>query len=575
VRGGGRPGVVARLARAGGSIRKAITLATIVSLLLIVPTLMVPQIVKLFGNSIAGSGGLTAQVAVAGLLIAALVEWTLLYTQGALSVRMATKISVRLSSAMVDRLLKLPAAFHAQRGAAVMSQRALVADQLSNSVSAVLVSIAAGLLTATIGSVVLLVVNPMAGAVALIMALLTAWAVRSTLIRSRDLAARVVVERVEAGAVIAASLSQMESIKASGSEDGIIARGLAAQNRLLAAQQRIGVRSLVLKILPGTLGALSTVLVALVAALQVLQGVISPGAFLAVLALSAVVIGPIGQIVVALDQAQTLRASLDQVDDVLDSPPDIEFTHMVEGEVPAVIRGDLELINVSFGYSRLAEPVVADLNLHIPPGHRVALVGPSGCGKSTVSRLVTGLYAPWAGEVLIDSRGRLEHSRAVLSDRLALVDQDVSIFAGTIRENVTLWDPTIPEEDVLSAIRDAQLEEDVARRPGALDAVLDEGGADLSGGQRQRLEIARALVRNPSLLVMDEATSALDPITEQRIDEAVRRRGISCLVIAHRLSTIRDSDEIIVMSKGRIVERGTHDELLGAGGHYADLVGST
>jgi ABC-type multidrug transport system fused ATPase/permease subunit len=187
---------------------------------------------------------------------------------------------------------------------------------------------------------------------------------------------------------------------------------------------------------------------------------------------------------------------------------------------------------------------------------------------------VTGLYEPWTGEVTIDGLHRSEHSRAVLCEYVALVDQDVSIFAGTIRDNITLWDPTIPEEDVIAAVRDAQLEDAIASRPGGLDAELREGGADLSGGQRQRLEIARALVRNPSLLVLDEATSSLDPVTEQAIDEALRRRGITCLVIAHRLSTIRDSDEIVVMSKGRIVERGTHDTLLAQGGAYSALVGS-
>jgi ABC-type bacteriocin/lantibiotic exporter with double-glycine peptidase domain len=373
---------------------------------------------------------------------------------------------------------------------------------------------------------------------------------------------------------MSSSLNQIEPIKASGNEDGIIARGIAAQNRLLEAQQRIGVRSLTLTLLPGLLAGVGTVLVAALGAWRVLQGSISPGTFLAILTLAAIVIAPLAQVVVALDQAQTLRATLDQVDDVIESDEDPEFTGVPDGELPAVLQGNLRLIDVSFGYSRRSDPVISGINLEIEPGRRVALVGPSGCGKSTVSRLVTGLYAPWEGEVLIDGRTRAQHARDVLTDQVSLVDQDVTIFAGTIRENVTLWDTSIPDRDVLAAIEDAQLGADVARRPGGLDAVLDEGGANLSGGQRQRLEIARALVRNPAVLVMDEATSALDPLTEQRIDEAVRRRGISCLVIAHRLSTIRDSDEIVVLSKGRIVERGTHDALMALGGAYSALVGS-
>jgi ABC-type bacteriocin/lantibiotic exporter with double-glycine peptidase domain len=227
---------------------------------------------------------------------------------------------------------------------------------------------------------------------------------------------------------------------------------------------------------------------------------------------------------------------------------------------------------VTFGYSRLADPIIIDLDLHLPPGGRVALVGPSGCGKSTISRLVTGLYRPWAGEILLDGLARRQHAPLVLTDGIALVDQDVTIFSGSLRDNVTLWDSTIPDTDIHRALEDAQLANDVAARPGGLEAPLAEGGTDLSGGQRQRLEIARALARNPRILVLDEATSALDPPTEALIDQAIRRRGISCLVIAHRLSTIRDSDEIIVLDKGVVVERGTHDALLDLSGAYERLV---
>jgi NHLM bacteriocin system ABC transporter peptidase/ATP-binding protein len=574
VREGKRPGVVGRLFNAAGSMRAALAIAILTAVLLVVPTIAVPQFIQLYGEHLSSGAGLIASIAVVGLLAAAVIQAILLLLQGALSVRLATKISLRLSSAMVYQLLRLPASFHAQRGASVLAQRALLADQLSTGVSAITIGAASGAILSTIAAIVLLAFDPVSGILVIILALVIALVLRQTLIKSRDQATQVIRETVEAGAVMSASLSQIESIKASGSEDGIISRGLSAENRLLEAQQRIGQRSLRLTLLPGFLGTLAVILVTCTAALRVRDGSLEPGTILAVIALAGIVIGPLQGVVVALDSVQTLRPALDQVDDVLVSPEDPELSTTHAGDVPATIRGELELRNVSFGYSAISPPLLEGLNLTIKPGHRVALVGPSGCGKSTVSRLVTGLYAPWEGEVLVDGLPRSEHNRDVLAQGLALVDQDVTIFAGTIRENVTLWDPLVPERDVIAAIDDAQLGADIARRAGGLDAVLEEGGADLSGGQRQRLEIARALVRNPRILVMDEATSSLDPITEQRIDEAVRRRGITCLVIAHRLSTIRDSDEIIVLDKGVVVERGTHDELMSLNGAYATLVGS-
>jgi NHLM bacteriocin system ABC transporter peptidase/ATP-binding protein len=566
------PALLPRLLSMAGSRRSAGWMAALVALALVIPSLAAPQMVSRFGDALAGGPGIDARTAVVGLLIAVVSTGLLLGVQALLSTRLSTKVSMRISATMVERLLRLPASFHAQRGPSAMAQRAMLIDQMSEGVAALFSSLAAGVVTSAVAAVILVIVSPIVAAVGLIMAVsslvLLRWSMRTT----RDASARTVVDFVEMGSLMTASLSQVESIKASGAEDGVIARGISLQHRLLESHQRVGASMVVSSLMPGALNALAATVIGGAALWQIERGALSPGALLAVLPLAAMLLGPLGQVVAALDQVVTLGSALQQIDDVLDAPTEDEQNPAALDDAPGVLRGALELRDVSFGYSPLSSPTVTGLDLRLTPGRRVALVGPSGCGKSTVSRLVTGLYRPWTGELLIDGRPRSAHAREVLCDSLALVDQDVSIFGGTIRDNVTLWDPTIEDRDVLDALADAQLGELVARRPGGLDAELADGGADLSGGERQRLEIARALVRRPVLLVLDEATSALDPVTEQRIDAAIRRRGITCLVIAHRLSTIRDCDEIVVLDRGVVVERGNHDELVAAGGTYATLV---
>jgi ABC-type bacteriocin/lantibiotic exporter with double-glycine peptidase domain len=292
-------------------------------------------------------------------------------------------------------------------------------------------------------------------------------------------------------------------------------------------------------------------------------------------ALVLLFLSPVNRLVTLGGTLQEVRGDMARLDDVLRArtDPGAELEdEVVNPDAPVKLSGTLELRGVSFGYSRLEPPLIEGFDLALRPGERVALVGSSGCGKSTVAKLVTGLYEPWSGEILFDGQPRERISRSVMTSSLGVVDQEIFMFEGSVRDNISLWDATLSESEIARAGRDACIHEEIAARPGGYASRVAESGGNFSGGQRQRLEIARAMAGDPSILVLDEATSALDPATEKAIDDSIRARGCTCLIVAHRLSTIRDCDEIIVLDHGRIAERGTHEELCSRGGRYRELI---
>ncbi len=327
-----------------------------------------------------------------------------------------------------------------------------------------------------------------------------------------------------------------------------------------------------LAIVAPTLAALNSAMILLIGGLRAVDGHVSIGLLVAFQALVTSFTAPVTRLNGVAGRIQDFAADVSRLKDVESFPVDPLFSRPNRPPSTRKLSGHVTLENVTFGYSPLDKPLLSDFSLSVGPGRQVALVGGSGSGKSTVSRLISGLYKPWEGEIRIDGRRLEEMPRGSLSASVSFVDQDVFLFEGTVRDNVALWDPSIPDEAVVTALKDAAIHDAVSRRPGGIHSRVEQDGRNFSGGQRQRLEIARALVRQPSVLVLDEVTSALDAETEQLIIDNLRRRGCACVVIAHRLSTVRDSDEIVVLDHGTVVERGRHEDLVTAGGPYAELV---
>jgi ABC-type bacteriocin/lantibiotic exporter with double-glycine peptidase domain len=304
---------------------------------------------------------------------------------------------------------------------------------------------------------------------------------------------------------------------------------------------------------------------------RVIDGHISLGGLVAFQILTATFTGPVNRLVALAQRLQLAEGEVGLLDDMLRVPPALQSCPPRETSA-GKLSGRLELRNVTFGYSPMDPPVLTGIDLELASGACIAVTGKTGSGKSTLGKLVSGLYQPWQGLILFDGRQRSDTPRDVWLNSVAAVDQDIIVFEGTVRENLTFSNQGVPEERLLAAIQDACIADEIFARPGGLDAWIAEGGVNWSGGQLQRLEIARALARDPALVILDEATSALDPRIEARIVRNLRRRGCACLMIAHRLSTIRDANEIIVLEDGTVTQRGRHDDLIASRGQYTSLV---
>ena len=376
-----------------------------------------------------------------------------------------------------------------------------------------------------------------------------------------------------AGATVA-GIEMIETIKASGAENGFFEKWAGYQASVNTQQVRFERLNQYLGMIPTFVSSLANTAVLILGVYFTINGEFTVGMIMAFQGFLGSFTAPAQTLISAGQTLQEMRTQMERVEDVMEYPTDVNYDNdaVSEDEEYDKLTGNVELKNVTFGYSRLAEPLIRDFNLTLKTGGRVAFVGTSGCGKSTLSKLISGLYKPWSGEILFDGKPISDIDRNVFTGSLAVVDQDIILFEDTIANNIKMWDNSIEDFEMILAARDAQLHEDIMRRDGGYNYKITEGGKDFSGGQRQRMEIARVLAQDPTIIILDEATSALDAKTEYEVVKSIKDRGITCIVVAHRLSTIRDCDEIIVLDNGAVVERGTHEELYAKNGVYTQLV---
>ncbi len=579
--GGERPSLFAQLRTVLAGSWSVLTAVLACAFMLALLPLIVPVSLGVFVDEVLARhgrwGGLVAALLGGGILV---------YVLSLLKHRFLKRLAVRISVTGYDRglsrLLRLPVAFFEHRLVGDLTDRVSSIDRIAKNLTEEFLVLLIDMAMSAVLVVAMLAYDVRLTLVVLLLAVLHGLlahflgAVRA--VRSQAM-------RREQGLLIGVGmqmLSHADNLRMTGADDRFFARWSGQQARELHARQLYSELGAVSSALPGLIAALRAAAILGIGGSLVIAGELTLGSLVAFYILAEMFLAPIGRFLEFADKRQALETDLQRLEDVSRTEEDSVFRRRSPASESIrtlggrlQLTGRLELRNVTFGYNRSRRPLIEDFSLTVEPGQRVAVVGPSGSGKSTLARLVSGICEPWSGDILFDGHRRDEVPEEVLRRSISMVDQEAVLFSATLRDNITLWNPAVPDEVVGAATRDACIHDEILLRPRGYATLVEEGGVNFSGGQRQRLEIARALVGNPTVLVLDEATSALDAATEEAVDDALRRRGVTCLIVAHRLSTVRDCDEIVVLDQGAEVQRGAHDDLIAdRDGLYYKLVKS-
>jgi ATP-binding cassette subfamily C protein len=543
------------------------------SILLLLPSVAMPAFTQLFIDMVLVKN-LNSWLfpIVVGLLIGVFLTSVGTAVQQYFMNRMQSQVATDTSSLMFWRALNAPVRyyFHLSVGDAVFRLGAVirVAELLSNRMGTNF----SNFITALFYLAVLVLYSIPLALITLTLTLANVASVRMVDRKRGKINATQLKQVGETYSVAVNGLKAIESLKAMAMESLFFRKQADLSSQTVGSQQSVDFLSLRLNLVPQVLTAINSGVVLALGATFVIRGQLSIGELVAFQMLSNRLAKPIQDLIASSQEVNELKERLKSCEDLIHAPVDPVLAAKPESGWNERLSGHIELRNLSFGYSSDEPPLISDLSLTIAPGSRVAITGGSGSGKTTLTKLVLGLYRPTGGTILYDGHPVEEISRPLWTASVGYVSQDIYLFEGSVRDNFTLWDETIPIEDIRQAAKDAQIDDIISSRASGYDSPVSEGGSNFSGGQRQRIEIGRALVSNPSILVLDEATSALDAETEMLVDLNLRRRGCTCLIIAHRLSTLKDADEILVLERGTVVERGTHEELLRRDGRYAQLL---
>ncbi len=553
----------------------------LLGLFLVIPGLLIPVFSRIFIDEILIKGAtdwvypLLVGIILTGVL-RAILEW--LRAKYLLKIR--NKLSLISSASFFMHILKLPISFISQRYIGEIGSRVQINDSVATLLTGKLATNFLNLIVVVFYILIMLQYDIVLTCVGVGISLLNVLALKSISDLRTEQYRKYLQSNGRLLGVSMSGLQMIETLKAIGRENDFFARWSGYFAKVINSQQRLSSLTIYFNSIPTIISSISTIAILVIGSIKVMNGVMTIGMLVAFQSLMESFYTPISGLISLGGELQTAQGDLSRLNDIEKSEPDrifkndaiarknslIELTHKLEGYI--------EFRNITFGYSRLNAPLIDNFSLKVKPGERVALVGGSGSGKSTIAKLLAGLYEPWSGNILLDGKPIHLWPRQIINNSMSMVDQDVYMFEGTVKDSVTLWDNTIPYSSLIRATKDAEIHDVISGKQNGYYYNLTEEGRNFSGGQRQRLEIARALAINPSILILDEATSALDSLTEKQIDDNLKKRKCALLIVAHRLSTIRDCNEIIVLSKGKIVERGTHEELIALQGEYWNLIKS-